>query len=320
MIKSSNVPVLAAEEVSQIKGKNKTITNGYADIDALVCKCWQKGCSFRLLATILRTKRYGTVYGVLIRSKAFVCCAQSRPSRDEKEIIAEIPLNIIEAMEKRNITVRKWCRAYGFQIADLWYRQFPNPEEALILPFLQEDFPEIFDIDQQEYKSAPIGCDRKSFFGGKKGRHIIWSDYYGIRVQHIRENEAIKIFNWRKSQIVMKRRLKIYLDKGIEAALAWPPSELIGASERGRSMQKRVLSLEPEEEARQKKIYDVMKRQSEIDSLIRKIAALPRPQYQTPVMTAQELQMLRVLVEVYGVPSDQINNSVKYIRQKAGRN
>jgi hypothetical protein len=252
----------------------------------------------------------------LIRAKAFVCCDRGAPSHYDKEIIEEIPLEIMEAMKKRHITVRRWCQSYGFDLCDLWYQVNPNKE---ILLSLQEDFPEVFGLQLQEYKTAPVCCDRKSFFGGKMGRHIIWSNYYNIRVQHTRENEAIRLFNWRKSLVIVKRRLQIYLEKGLAEALAWPPSELVRVSIDRKTEQKRKLTDDPAEVARKEKLHEAMQRESEIDSLIRKIAALPLPQFCRRDDRAKELELQTILTETYGVSLKKIDYDVYKIRWDANR-
>lgn len=317
-VREANVQGLIREyKGAETKPHNKTISNGYADIDALVCKCWQKGCSFRLLSALLRTKRYDTIYGVLIRSKAFPSCKRSRPSRDEQQNISEIPLDIISAMERRKITARKWCRAYGFEPGDLWYRSKHDGTDTDVAPLLKEDFPEIFSLELQDYKTAAIGCDRKGYFGGKKGRYIIWSRYFSIRVEHRLESEALRLYNWRKNQVIIKRRLQLFLEKGIEAAMAWPPSDLIQSSEDEKMVKRRVLKDGPEEEVRKQNLFDSMQRSGEISSLIRKLAAFPR-QYLSNEQIAQELQIREKLVKKYEVKPEQIDNSVKNIRWKDG--
>lgn len=312
------IPILADNKpAADNKTKNLTISNGYADIDALVRKCWEKGCSFRLLSALLRTKRYDTVYGVLIRSKAFESCGRSRPTRADQETIAEIPSDIIIAMEKRKITLRRWCQAYGLDLADLWFRHHPNWEEAAIVHFLKEDFPEIFGIELPEYKTAPIGCDRKCYFSPKKTCYIIWSQYFSIRVEHRLESDALRLYNWRKNQVIIKRRLQLFLEKGIDAALAWPPSNIIQTSEDEKKVTRRVPKDEPAEEARKRDLLESMQRSGEISSLIRKLASLPR-NYLNNEQAAQEIQIREKLVKVYGESPEQIDNRVKSIRWKEG--
>lgn len=301
------------------KSSTKTISEGYLEINDLVSKCWQKGSSFRLLAAILRTERYTTIYDTLVRGKAFPGIQRSRPSRAEQEDIAGIPLDILSVMEEHHITVRKWCRAYNIDCLDLWFRRNLEGTETSVVPLLKEDFPELFGLESPKYITVPVGCDLRKMFDPKKGRHVYWSYYYNIRVEHAQESEALRLFNWRKSQAVIKRRLQLLLEKGIAAALSWPPSELKTFNEKT-GEKKWVLVPEPEEAARQQKIFEILTRDGEIKSLIRKLAALPsRNIYMSNDQVEQECRIRKELVKTYDVTPEQIDNEVKRLRLKEGR-
>jgi len=297
--------------------KSKTISLEYLEIYDLLAECWRKGCSFRLLSALVRTKRYDTVYDALVRGKAFAGIKRSRPSLEECENIAEISSNILTVMEKHNITVRKWCQAYRVDHCDLWPHINPDWSEGTVALLLKEDFPELFGLNLPEYITAPVGSDRIKSYNPKKGRHVYSSCYYSIRVEHTQESEALRLFNWRKSQVVIKRRLQLLLEKGIEAALAWPPSELrVTDSQTG--VKNWVLVPESEEAEFQQKMFDILKRDGEVNALIRKLAVLPI-RFMSGVQVTQECTMRGELVNVYRLTPEQIDNEVKRLRFKVGR-
>jgi len=307
------------EKPNQAKmvGKTNTISLEYLEIYDLLADCWKKGCSFRLLSALVRTKRYDTIYDALVRGNAFPGIKRSRPSREECGNIAEISSNILMVMEKHNITVRKWCQAYHVDHCDLWSHINPDWSEGNVALLLKEDFPELFGLNLPEYISAPVGNDLIKSYNPKKGRHVFLSNYYNIRVEHHKESEGLRIYNWRKSQAVVKRRLQLLHEKGIEAALAWPPSALkVTNSHTG--VKNWVLIPESEEVEFQRKMSDILKRDGEINVLIRKLVALPS-RVMTNDQIAQEYNMRLVLVKTYGVTPEQIDNEVKRLRLKEGR-
>jgi len=295
---------------------NNTISIGYADIENLAAKCWCIFPSFRLFAELLRTKRYDTVYVCLMRGKAFPACKRSRPSRDEQVLIASISPDIISAMSNRSITVRRWCQAHGFGLADLCN---PDGIENDVAYRLKEDFPEIFRLPPPEYKTAPIGCDRKQRFDSKKKRHIFWSIFFGIRVEHYRESKALRLYNWRINLVVIKRRLQLLLEKGTDAALSYPSTEFLPLSDVDNKRTGKRIPVNPEQKALEQKLQEIMQRDSETNALIRKL--IPKGYYLSDEEYEQQCSIREQLVKTYDWTVEQIHHEVeRRRREKAGHN
>jgi len=294
---------------------NRTISDAYLEIGKLVFECWKIFQSFRLLAAILRTDRYSTVYESMTRSTAFVGCKRSRPSRDEQEAIAGIPSEIMAAMSDRNITVRRWCHAHGLDLVDLWYRRNPDGSDADVVTFLKEDFPEIFGLNPTEYITAPIGYDRQHMFNKRKKCHVYWSNFFHIRVQHSKENEAIRLFNWRLHQVIIKKRLQLLLSNGVDAALSYPHTEFISVPGDKNINGERRIPVDLEEMAMQQKLHDMLRRDSEANALIRKLAKFSTV-YRTDAEHAQECLIHDQLINTYGWTMEQIRNETGRIRRK----
>jgi len=311
MPKTAEISNIAAPVTTS---KNMTISNAYLDIGKLVCDCWHLFPSFRLLAALLRTNRYSTVYESMVRSKSFKGCQRSRPSREEQLAIADIPSDIIAAMATRNITVRRWTQAHGVDISDLYN---PDGIEYEVIELLTEDFPELYGLTPPEYKTVPIGCDRRHIFNPKKRCHIFWSNFFGIRVEHPKESEALRLFNWRKNQVVVKRRLQLLLEKGIDAALKYPSTEILPLSDGNNKSSARRIPVDPEEKIFQQELHDILKRNCEANTLIRKLAQTIY--YKTDAEFEQELLIRDQLIKKYGKTTEQIHHEVETQRRKMAR-
>ncbi len=152
-------------------------------------------------------------------------------------------------------------------------------------------------------------------FNPKKKCHVYWSNFFKIRVLNPKESDALKLYNWRKSQVVIMRRLQLLLDNGIDAALSYPTTELLPLSCGNNRRREQRIPVDPEEKAQQQKLHDMLKRDSEANAMIRKLAMMPFL-YCSDSQYAEKTAMQEKLTKTYCWTDEQIRNEVGRFRRK----
>ncbi len=235
------------------KSRSKRITLSYRCIGALcnqalntIIETQEEGrrrlASMRLLATILRAEnRYDTVYEVLTRDKDysdinnpvnnFQVLKRGRPTKEEQEFLkTKVRSQLLDAMENRGISPKRWCNAYGLSLDKL---QNPDTHQdamgLYVVDLLMEDFPEAFELIADDYKMRGVNPSRiyykKYSRKLKKFIHIYSSETLNSKGVNFKEGQSLRFFNWAVSREVIEKRLKILLKEGVQAALEWTPKK-----------------------------------------------------------------------------------------------
>lgn len=228
------------------KSKNTTLTDSYARMAVYSTRLHRRGASLRLMAALLGTLNYSTIYGHLIEhDKEMVRISRRRPPDWEVELLkkwAETFPTEKAAMDKMNISLRKWCSYHGIVnedgIADIsamvdkliGSMNYGKDIEEL----LAEDFPSI--KAKKIYWSKEIDAElyytlEEVWIKGKKS-HIYTHKSLGIKVLSKSATKGYLIFAGRLRTEVRTRRMKILAEaevinaENIALALSWVPEDV----------------------------------------------------------------------------------------------
>lgn len=202
--------------------KNNEISKGYALIGKLAYSCFiYYPASLRLLATLMQTTNYGTIYKSMISNNPeIISCQKRRPPKSEQEVLLQIGLHkhdLIKQMKVRGITPRQYCQMYGFEVKDLLE---PSPE---LYDYLREDFWEIYNFSPPFYYINRYVIKRISEKSGSK--YTFKSPHFaGVCVFCHDEPNGIRIFNTRITQEVIITRLRLLNSDGIASAMNYRPA------------------------------------------------------------------------------------------------
>ena len=208
------------------------------------------GAPLRLLAGLLCTSNYGSVYKIMIdENEEMKRDSQRGVSKSEKEFLANWKLSyplLAAAMSEKGITQRRWCCAYDLvndaNFADITlltnsYRfevNYGKPDDY-VNTLLREDFPEAFGLKLPPYISARVDSNlyfnyNKVFSHGET-KHLFSVESLKIKVIHRSAFLAYSTYTKRLRQEIRIARMALLLKYGlsennIKAALAWLPEDV----------------------------------------------------------------------------------------------
>ena len=197
---------------------------------------------------------YGTAYRALQEAGCFPPASAGRPEKTFAEAL-QIHPELVELMDKNNITPRRYLHAYGYTMAN-FTTIFEDMDIALGV-----DFPELssqvppskphmleVDLDYRFFRSGSIHyCQSskcKAIYGAGKSK-----------------KSALYHADMAFMDISAKGRLMLFLQGGMEAALQWQPSDepIEVKPQKARPLQASIQEdVEPEEEVERAevRIYD----------------------------------------------------------------
>jgi hypothetical protein len=287
---------------NHINAKQHPVKLAAKRLGNLAYECRLKGYSLRLLAALMDTKFYGIVYQSMISAERGRGGRRGPTLKILTKALHELAPHLLNAMENRKITPRRWCTAYSVDLEALLdpvaYEMNTNEP---VLEFLQEDFPEAFGLERVPYLHA---YKKMPGFGHmhvkNKGIHI-YETYDGIRVVNHQKGDALKSACQVQGFTIQTQRLQVLLDSGADEALAWVPVEPL-------------IDYSPQSEAELNLLASLMKSEAE-DELFDEIMKVNK----YLIMDTDKIKIERcifILKSEFNWSDEQIENRLKTLRYK----
>lgn len=283
--------------------KMHPVTEASIELGNLAYASRQQGYSLRLLAALLDTQNYGVVYQSMISAQKGRGGTRGPTLHSEKALLESNAKHLLGPMKTRGITPRRWCTAYSVELYGLFAPEtYEMNEDVPILRMLQEDFPEAYGLSPPPYIHAYKEMEGfQHVFIRKKGIHI-YKSATGIVTVSRNNGKALGLACKIQGLKFQSERLKVLLKDGPAAALAWLPTRPV----------KGIPVLNEQE----LKISEALKRESEINELIEKLALI-HPRFATKEQISTEDKLYSMLNH-YGMTDEQITHAAKIVRFKAG--
>lgn len=176
------------------------------------------------VAALLSCK-FGTAYRALEEARCFPKAPAGKPSK-RTTLILENNQKLAEALKRKKITPRRYFHAIGCGI-ELLDADINN---EILEDNLTHDFPELYDLPPIYHNQMSINLDY-GFARSGLGWCCYSNTYQGIVGRGKTMKSAMYHADMAFKNISAKGRLKLFLEKGMQAALNWePPKQGASAS------------------------------------------------------------------------------------------
>lgn len=267
----------------------------------LAYQCRQAGYSLRLLAALMDTKSYGVVYQSMISAQKGRGGRRGPTPQDRRRSLEESAHHLLVAMKTRGITPRRWCTAYNIELSFLCIPSSNLPDS--VLAWLQEDFPEAFGLTLPPYAHAYEPVQGFQHLKVTKSNIHLYKLRDGSVTASRSSGKALSIACRLQGLTIQAERLRVLLQDGPAAALAWVP--------------KKELLISEKLTAEEKILSEKMGRESAVRDMIDELASI-RKLYPTPEQTKRRNE-LYLLLQKEGWTTEMINAEVSDVRWKAGK-
>lgn len=227
------------------------------------------------VAALLSCK-YGTAYRALEEARCFPKAPAGKPSKRTAQILENNPL-LTEALQRKKITPRRYFHAIGCSI-ELLDTDINN---EIMKDNLSHDFPEFYDLPPIYHNQRGINLDY-GFARSGLGWCCYSNTYQGIIGRGKTMKSAMYHADMAYKNISAKGRLKLFLEKGMQAALNWePPKQHTSASIKSPEVKRSIetvggkaahpVKASPAPISNQRSIAEINREISQVESYIKSI-------------------------------------------------